>query len=445
MGRAKIPIKWIPKETSRNVTFMKRKKGLKKKVEELGILCGVEACMVCFGPQITDQPSDPDVWPGMPKALQVIDRYKSLSKEEQDKKKLDNSSFLEQRIKKLRVELAMKKKENRELEIDTLYPSWDNRLNYFSVEKLRELLDYIDARLAAVHDRIGFLSRQEQDVENTMQVPLTELESIARQSMEGTAPQMMFPYNLMPCHESFTSVSGTVKPYLSLEDQYTTAMCSSSEPNYATAIDYYPSKDHSFVTALRDYQTTFKEQLYAVKPIGSSSNNNNNMDQKMVNTDSMAEDRITGVTGYSMMNKSFPLMGDYEHVQSSAIAGNCSQWRCAVTPLSCCSVHTDSIHNSLYSFPQHYMNPYGQTANQQTQASCEPQHHQSWLNELIDLQNIQQKLLGDGIDFARNNARLPPPLVDRSGTDQDYKLKNLQDLETLQKMKPEYFKDDALQ
>ncbi|KAJ7569202.1 hypothetical protein O6H91_01G066300 [Diphasiastrum complanatum] len=52
MGLARIPIPWIKSDAPRQVTYTKRRKGLKKKIEELAILCGVEASMICYGPQL---------------------------------------------------------------------------------------------------------------------------------------------------------------------------------------------------------------------------------------------------------------------------------------------------------------------------------------------------------------------------------------------------------
>jgi len=45
-----------------------------------------------------DQPTTSnhlDVWPEKSKDLEIVERYRNLSKEEQDKKKLDNTSFLD--------------------------------------------------------------------------------------------------------------------------------------------------------------------------------------------------------------------------------------------------------------------------------------------------------------------------------------------------------------
>nr|QWX93795.1 MADS-box protein 56 [Cunninghamia lanceolata] len=188
--------------------FLKRKRGLIKKVEELSILCGVEVYMICFGPetdQQTYQDQHPDVWPNISKGLELIQRYRRLSKEEQDKKKLDNSSFLEQRIKKLRLELNIRRKENKDHARDIMYPCWDNCLNDLSVENLRDLLEYINVKLEAVHDRINFLTRQEHEtsyvpiVGNDI-VPYMEMDHTDRKSLKEpyhpSTPHIM-PHNLL--------------------------------------------------------------------------------------------------------------------------------------------------------------------------------------------------------------------------------------------------------
>nr|QWX93793.1 MADS-box protein 54 [Cunninghamia lanceolata] len=221
MGRAKIPIKWISKDASRNLTFLKRKKGLKKKVEELSVLCGIDACMVCFGTkkdQQTSQEQHLDVWPSMSKALEVIERYRRLSKDEQNKKKLDNSSFLQQRINKLKFELNMKRKEKRDL----MYPCWNNSLNYLSVEKLRDLTEYIDAKLEDVGDRINLPTRQEHeisqnvDAENNI-VPFREMEYIARQPLTE-------PYH-SPTSQIMLHNLGMPIPYQNQESEFNDGSC----------------------------------------------------------------------------------------------------------------------------------------------------------------------------------------------------------------------------
>jgi len=46
MGRRKVSMGLIPNRRVRADTFGKRKKGLKKKAEELSVLCGVDVALV---------------------------------------------------------------------------------------------------------------------------------------------------------------------------------------------------------------------------------------------------------------------------------------------------------------------------------------------------------------------------------------------------------------
>ncbi|KAJ8749367.1 hypothetical protein K2173_018856 [Erythroxylum novogranatense] len=49
-GRQKIEIKQIEKESTRQVTFSKRRAGLVKKASELSLLCGAEVAIIAFSP-----------------------------------------------------------------------------------------------------------------------------------------------------------------------------------------------------------------------------------------------------------------------------------------------------------------------------------------------------------------------------------------------------------
>nr|QWX93791.1 MADS-box protein 52 [Cunninghamia lanceolata] len=317
MGRAKIPIKWISKETSRNVTFLKRKRGLIKKVEELSILCGVEACMVCSGPQ--DQ--HPDVWPNISKGLELIERYRKLSKEEQDKKKLDNSSFLEQRIKKIGLELNIQRKEIKEQAREIMYPCWDNCLNDLSVENFRDFLEYINVKIEAVHGRINFVTRQEHKtsyvpiVGNDI-VPYMEMDHTDRKSLKEpyhpSTPQIMLPHNLllpMPyqSQESLSLPASRVQPYLSLEEK--------GYKNHfgATTIDYPAKENPIMFTSLKDSQHTANSFVFG---------NNYNTNKDKVERDAIhnQHDGILVENAHLMTGKKrkrFPLISDH-HVHSSA-------------------------------------------------------------------------------------------------------------------------------
>ncbi|KAK1559187.1 hypothetical protein Q3G72_011668 [Acer saccharum] len=59
MTRKKVKLCYIADDSTRKVTFKKRKKGLLKKVSELSILCGIDACAIVYSPYN----NQPDVWP----------------------------------------------------------------------------------------------------------------------------------------------------------------------------------------------------------------------------------------------------------------------------------------------------------------------------------------------------------------------------------------------
>lgn len=333
--------------------------------------------MVCFGPQMDQQTTSDhhDVWPGKSKALEIVERYRNLSKEEQDKKKLDNTSFLEQRIKKLKVELSTKRKENRDLDMEAVYPR-DTCLNFFSAEQLRDLVDYIDIRLEAVHERINFLSRDKHEISNGAEsdiIQLRELECSARQPVEGGGSyNLKMPYQR--CHENLSSSVGNLKPYLSLEGHYK-AFMSSCE---TAAIDYYSKANLPFITDLKDYHPPNHKEA----------------------TGNDEEDRMAVNNAHLIANESFPLFGidGVNPIQSST--GSCSQWCCTITPCS--------LHNPLYSTcPQHYgMNP----TIQQVHFSCEPQHQQ-WMDGMMESHTIQKVLGDEGTDFQNNNSVGPTTLL----------------------------------
>jgi len=64
MVNERIKMESIRNEKSRMLTFRKRKTTLLKKVSDFSILCGVDACVIIFGPNQNDQPAaTAETWP----------------------------------------------------------------------------------------------------------------------------------------------------------------------------------------------------------------------------------------------------------------------------------------------------------------------------------------------------------------------------------------------
>ncbi|KAJ0980036.1 hypothetical protein J5N97_015510 [Dioscorea zingiberensis] len=163
MARKKVKLAWIPNDSARRATFRKRRKGLMKKLEELSVLCNVEACGIVYGP---DEPQ-PEVWPSKGGARRVLERFKSMPVMEQSKKMMDQEGFTRHQVMKLQDQLRKHERENQELETaivmhKCLCSSGDQQagLDYMNMEELTSLAMMVEAKLKAVHDRIELISVQ---------------------------------------------------------------------------------------------------------------------------------------------------------------------------------------------------------------------------------------------------------------------------------------------
>ncbi|KAF9605107.1 hypothetical protein IFM89_013777 [Coptis chinensis] len=127
-----------------------------KKVSELSILCGVEACAIVYG----QYDPEPDVWPSPSEAHNVLRRFKSMPEMEQSKKMMNQEGFLKQRIAKVKEQLKKQQRENREYEITQLmYQSLTGNAGMYDVgkEELNDLAWLIDEKMKGIQERIdGF-------------------------------------------------------------------------------------------------------------------------------------------------------------------------------------------------------------------------------------------------------------------------------------------------
>ncbi|CAA2957275.1 agamous-like MADS-box AGL80 [Olea europaea subsp. europaea] len=109
MTRRKIKLKYIENNTDRKSSFKKRKNGILKKVQELSILCGVDACAMIYSPY----EAEPFVWPSPLETQQIISRFQALPEAEKTRKMFDQVSSIDQRIRKSRVRIQKLQRDNR--------------------------------------------------------------------------------------------------------------------------------------------------------------------------------------------------------------------------------------------------------------------------------------------------------------------------------------------
>ncbi|CAK7343734.1 unnamed protein product [Dovyalis caffra] len=153
----------IRKEKSRMLTFRKRKAGLLKKASEFSILCGVDACVIVFGPKQNDdqQPSTAETWPPNSDEVRcIINKYKDS---DQPKKCYQVSDYFADKRKQVDSELARLHKQI----IKAKYPAWDDRLNGFYADQLRLLLSQLDAKIEIADKKLGNFKELQNGMDNS--------------------------------------------------------------------------------------------------------------------------------------------------------------------------------------------------------------------------------------------------------------------------------------
>ncbi|XP_013619870.1 PREDICTED: agamous-like MADS-box protein AGL80 [Brassica oleracea var. oleracea] len=84
-----------------------------KKLNELSTLCGINACAIIYSPY----DSNPEVWPSNSGVQRIISEFRTLPEMDQNKKMVDQETFLKQRIAKASDNLKKQRKDILEMEM----------------------------------------------------------------------------------------------------------------------------------------------------------------------------------------------------------------------------------------------------------------------------------------------------------------------------------------
>lgn len=148
-----MKLSWIQNDSARKTTLKKRRQGLKKKVQELGILCDIPTCCVIYGPNDTA----PETWPSEKTALMsVIKRYIKTPEIEKTKKTMNQDGFLRTQIDKF-TELKKKiERENEEAKLNTLlYQCIGGKsMEDLGKEETQNLTNLVDCKLLILRKKI---------------------------------------------------------------------------------------------------------------------------------------------------------------------------------------------------------------------------------------------------------------------------------------------------
>ncbi|XP_034706071.1 agamous-like MADS-box protein AGL80 [Vitis riparia] len=187
MARKKVKLQWIVDNAARKATYKKRVKGLMKKVRDLSILCGVDACVITYSPYHPE----PQVWPSPIEVEQVIAAFRSRPENDQTKKVMNQENFTWQRIFKARDEVLKQQMKNRKKEIENLRIQClgGRLLEGLESKDLLDLTWAIDNQLEAVKNR-------------TVLVPWPQVAADARGSANNTGTGI----GDVPAVGAFTSI-----------------------------------------------------------------------------------------------------------------------------------------------------------------------------------------------------------------------------------------------
>ncbi|XP_010487788.1 PREDICTED: agamous-like MADS-box protein AGL103 [Camelina sativa] len=139
--------------SARATSLIKRRETVFKKANELSILCGIDVCVIYYGPD-----GELKTWPKeREKVTALALRYGALSERKRRKGRVDLYEFLD-KINKDDSKKKDKKKQKKEKPVRRVakvkYPVWDPRFDNYSAEQLSGLVQSLERNLTRIQQRV---------------------------------------------------------------------------------------------------------------------------------------------------------------------------------------------------------------------------------------------------------------------------------------------------
>lgn len=153
-----MKLAFITDDSARRRSFKKRMKGLNKKLKELTVLCGIDACAIVYNPY---EPQ-PEVWPNCLGVQQMLDEFLRMPPKDQFRKMVNQDSYICERIKKTDEELKKKIKENWEVKMTAvMYQCLIGKVSLanLSTTNLNDLGLLIDHKLSEIDSMLESLKK----------------------------------------------------------------------------------------------------------------------------------------------------------------------------------------------------------------------------------------------------------------------------------------------
>ncbi|CAA7062672.1 unnamed protein product [Microthlaspi erraticum] len=229
MGRKMVKMTRITNEKTRLTTYKKRKACLLKKANEFSTLCGVDTCLIVYGPSRTgnEEVAEPELWPkDESKAREIIKKY------------IDTKSS--SCMKKYNIQDCLEKN-NTKVEEKVKYCPWDKKLDKCSFNELCEAYVTVGNKIQEAASR-------------NQKLPENNSWSSEQLGLCGFNQQCMEQHQLFPMSTTMEQTGFNFFPFLNQMTSNTGEGCSSfsnvtadPEPEMAQAMYYGTCMDGRYV------------------------------------------------------------------------------------------------------------------------------------------------------------------------------------------------------
>ncbi|KAM5564310.1 agamous-like MADS-box protein AGL82 [Rosa sericea] len=257
-GGGKLNMQLIADERSRRITFQKRKKGILKKAYEFSTLCGVDMCLIIYGPKQSDRrPTELHTWPqNSDEVNRIIEKFKLNNKPAT--KTYNLSDWLHEQKVKMDAKISKLRSDMYEAK----YPTWDDRINDFSEHQLEELVHLLDQKIESGKRTL-----------NNVRAPPKLL--LGGNHVADVTSQKLS--NHMQDYEHYLGEYEDQKPsYVSMMDMQ--MPFSIDQPtSYSQTLQYDSDLNSMMTNPLMGYPSTYYDTSGASQMIQSPAENNQNM------------------------------------------------------------------------------------------------------------------------------------------------------------------------
>nr|XP_043639773.1 agamous-like MADS-box protein AGL80 [Erigeron canadensis] len=153
-----MKLEFIIKDAARRKCYKRRVESMKKKLDELCTLCGVEACAIVKSPD----EAEAEVWPDSLGVKKALSRFLRLPIHRRLTHMVSLERYIKDRIKKADKDLKKQNKKNREKQLKELMYQClidETQLAKFNMTNLDELGLLVDQNISDIDSRIESLKK----------------------------------------------------------------------------------------------------------------------------------------------------------------------------------------------------------------------------------------------------------------------------------------------